>query len=142
MTNINFLNPPGHRVHGILKDRRPSPSSACAAPTVSSSSPPRKPKKDRRVSTSAVRSVSRRVTGQDCNVDPPVSKELYNEQLRMKAIPNLISPRGRQYQTGRDEIFQTGFITNNNVSITGASARQLLSRRRLCLARQYQAREV
>ena len=50
-------------------------------------------------------------------------KELYNEQLaNQKDTPFDFS--GWNANTNwQDEIFQTGFITNNNVSITGASAR-------------------
>ena len=39
----------------------------------------------------------------------------------MKAIRNIISRTGTGNTNWQDEIFQTGFITNNNISITGAS---------------------
>jgi len=50
-------------------------------------------------------------------------KELYNEQLRNEGSPEFDFTPWTGNTNWQDEIFQTGFITNNNVSITGASAK-------------------
>ena len=52
-------------------------------------------------------------------------KELYNEQLRNEGSPEFDFTPWTGNTNWQDEIFQTGFITNNNVSITGASAKQV-----------------
>lgn len=56
-------------------------------------------------------------------VDAAGFKELYNEQLRNEGNPEFDFTPWTGNTDWQDEIFQTGFITNNNVSITGASAR-------------------
>ena len=54
-------------------------------------------------------------------VDAAGFKELYNEQLRNEGNPEVDFTGWNGNTNWQDEIFQTGFITNNNVSITGAS---------------------
>ena len=54
-------------------------------------------------------------------VDAAGFKELYNEQLRNEGNPEFDFTGWNGNTNWQDEIFQTGFITNNNVSITGAS---------------------
>ena len=54
-------------------------------------------------------------------VDAAGFKELYNEQLRNEGSPEFDFTGWNGNTNWQDEIFQTGFITNNNVSITGAS---------------------
>ena len=54
-------------------------------------------------------------------VDAAGFKELYNEQLRNERNPEFDFTGWNGNTNWQDEIFQTGFITNNNVSITGAS---------------------
>ena len=54
-------------------------------------------------------------------VDAAGFKELYNEQLRNEGNPEFDFTGWNGNTSWQDEIFQTGFITNNNVSITGAS---------------------
>lgn len=54
-------------------------------------------------------------------VDVAGFKELYNEQLRNEGNPEFDFTGWNGNTNWQDEIFQTGFITNNNVSITGAS---------------------
>ena len=54
-------------------------------------------------------------------VDAAGFKELYNEQLRNEGNPEFDFTDWNGNTNWQDEIFQTGFITNNNVSITGAS---------------------
>ena len=54
-------------------------------------------------------------------VDAAGFKELYNEQLRNEGSPEFDFKGWNGNTNWQDEIFQTGFITNNNVSITGAS---------------------
>ena len=54
-------------------------------------------------------------------VDAAGFKELYNEQLRNEGNPEFDFTGWNSNTNWQDEIFQTGFITNNNVSITGAS---------------------
>ena len=56
-------------------------------------------------------------------VDAAGFKELYNEQLRNEGNPEFDFTPWTGNTDWQDEIFQTGFITNNNVSITGASTR-------------------
>ena len=48
-------------------------------------------------------------------------KLLYNEQLRNEGNPEYNFSDWTGNTNWQDEIFQTGFITNNNISITGAS---------------------
>lgn len=48
-------------------------------------------------------------------------KELYNEQLKNQGDPLFDFTNWTADTDWQDEIFQTGFITNNNISITGAS---------------------
>lgn len=48
-------------------------------------------------------------------------KELYNEQLANQGETPFDFARWGANTNWQDQIFQTGFITNNNVSITGAS---------------------
>lgn len=48
-------------------------------------------------------------------------KELYNEQLGNQGTPLFDFSRWNANTNWQDEIFQNGFITNNNISITGAS---------------------
>ena len=54
-------------------------------------------------------------------VDAAGFKELYNEQLRNEGNPEFDFTGWNGNTNWQDEIFQTGFITNNNVSLTGAS---------------------
>ena len=54
-------------------------------------------------------------------IDAAGFKELYNEQLRNEGNPEFDFTGWNGNTNWQDEIFQTGFITNNNVSITGAS---------------------
>ena len=54
-------------------------------------------------------------------VDAAGFKELYNEQLRNEGNPEFDFTGWNGNTNWQDEIFQTGFITNNNLSITGAS---------------------
>ena len=54
-------------------------------------------------------------------VDAAGFKELYNEQLRNEGNPEFDFTGWNGNTNWQDEIFQIGFITNNNVSITGAS---------------------
>ena len=54
-------------------------------------------------------------------VDAAGFKELYNEQLRNEGNPEFDFTGWNGNTNWQDKIFQTGFITNNNVSITGAS---------------------
>ena len=65
----------------------------------------------------------KRVTDKIAMVDAAGFKELYNEQLRNEGNPEFDFTPWTGNTDWQDEIFQTGFITNNNVSITGASAR-------------------
>ena len=65
----------------------------------------------------------KRVTDKIAMVDAARFKELYNEQLRNESNPEFDFTPWTGNTDWQDEIFQTGFITNNNVSITGASAR-------------------
>lgn len=48
-------------------------------------------------------------------------KELYNEQLKNQGNPAFDFSAWNVDTNWQDEIFQTGFVTNNNISITGAS---------------------
>lgn len=48
-------------------------------------------------------------------------KELYNEQLTNQNDPLFDFSDWNANTDWQDEIFQTGFVTNNNISITGAS---------------------
>ena len=54
-------------------------------------------------------------------VDAGQFKELYNEQLTNEETPLFDFTPWTANTDWQDEIFQTGFITNNNISITGAS---------------------
>ena len=63
------------------------------------------------------------VTNKIAMVDAAGFKELYNEQLRNEGNPEFDFTPWTGNTNWQDEIFQTGFITNNNVSITGASAK-------------------
>jgi len=48
-------------------------------------------------------------------------KELYNEQLVNQGASKFDFTNWTADTDWQDEIFQTGFVTNNNISITGAS---------------------
>ena len=63
----------------------------------------------------------KRVTDKIAMVDAAGFKELYNEQLRNEGNPEFDFTPWTGNTDWQDEIFQTGFITNNNISITGAS---------------------
>ena len=54
-------------------------------------------------------------------VNAPQFKELYNEQMANQGNALFNFSNWNANTDWQDEIFQTGFITNNNVSITGAS---------------------
>ena len=54
-------------------------------------------------------------------VNAPQFKELYNEQMANQGNALFDFSNWNANTDWQDEIFQTGFITNNNVSITGAS---------------------
>lgn len=54
-------------------------------------------------------------------VNAPQFKELYNEQMTNQGNALFDFSNWNANTDWQDEIFQTGFITNNNVSITGAS---------------------
>lgn len=56
-------------------------------------------------------------------VDADGFKTLYNEQLKNEGNPEFNFTDWTGNTNWQDEIFQTGFITNNNISITGASAK-------------------
>ena len=53
-------------------------------------------------------------------VNAPQFKELYNEQMANQGNALFDFSNWNANTDWQDEIFQTGFITNNNVSITGA----------------------
>ena len=63
------------------------------------------------------------VTDRIAMVDAEWFKKLYNEQLRNEGNPEFDFTPWTGNTNWQDEIFQTGFITNNNISITGASAK-------------------
>ncbi len=48
-------------------------------------------------------------------------KELYNEQLTNQGVTPFDFSKWNADTNWQDEIFQTGFVTNNNISITGAT---------------------
>ena len=54
-------------------------------------------------------------------VDAEGFKLLYNEQLRNQGMDEFDYTNWNANTNGQDEIFQNGFITNNNVSISSAS---------------------
>ena len=54
-------------------------------------------------------------------VNAPQFKELYNEQMANQGNTPFDFSNWNANTDWQDEIFQTGFITNNNISITGAS---------------------
>lgn len=57
-------------------------------------------------------------------VDATGFKELYNEQLRNQGSSEFDFSKWNANTNWQDEIFQTAFITNNNISITSASNKQ------------------
>lgn len=61
------------------------------------------------------------ITNKIAMVDADGFKLLYNEQLRNEGNPEYDFSDWTGNTNWQDEIFQTGFITNNNISITGAS---------------------
>ena len=61
------------------------------------------------------------ITNKIAMVDADGFKLLYNEQLRNEGNPEYNFSDWTGNTNWQDEIFQTGFITNNNISITGAS---------------------
>lgn len=61
------------------------------------------------------------ITNKIVMVDADGFKLLYNEQLRNEGNPEYDFSDWTGNTNWQDEIFQTGFITNNNISITGAS---------------------
>ena len=61
------------------------------------------------------------VTDKIALTDAEGFKLLYNEQLRNEGNPEYNFSDWTGNTNWQDEIFQTGFITNNNISITGAS---------------------
>lgn len=63
------------------------------------------------------------VTDQIEMVDAAGFKELYNEQLRNQGTAEFDFSNWKGNTNWQDEIFQTGLITNNNISISGASAK-------------------
>jgi len=63
------------------------------------------------------------ITNKIAMVDADGFKLLYNEQLRNEGNPEYNFSDWTGNTNWQDEIFQTGFITNNNISITGASDR-------------------
>lgn len=63
----------------------------------------------------------KKVTDQIKMADAESFKMLYNEQLRNEGSPEFDFTGWNGNTNWQDEIFQTGFITNNNISITGAS---------------------
>lgn len=63
------------------------------------------------------------VTNKIAMVDAAGFKKPYNEQLKNEGSPAYDFTPWTGNTNWQDEIFQTGFITNNNVSITGASAK-------------------
>lgn len=63
------------------------------------------------------------VTDKIALVDAAGFKELYNEQLRNEGSPEFDFTNWTGNTDWQDKIFQNGFITNNNISITGASAK-------------------
>ena len=63
------------------------------------------------------------VTNKIALTDAAGFKELYNEQLRNEGNPEFDFTDWTGNTNWQDEIFQTGFITNNNISVTGASAK-------------------
>ena len=70
-------------------------------------------------------------------------QKLYSEQLVMKRIPFLIFPAGTLIPTGGMKCFQNGFITNNNISVTGLLKHSFIwGWGILYEQRKYKAREV
>ena len=63
------------------------------------------------------------ITNKIAMVDADGFKLLYNEQLKNEGNPEYNFSDWTGNTNWQDEIFQTGFITNNNISITGASDR-------------------
>lgn len=63
------------------------------------------------------------ITDKIAMVDADGFKTLYNEQLKNEGNPEFNFTDWTGNTNWQDEIFQTGFITNNNISITGASAK-------------------
>ncbi|WP_300704175.1 SusC/RagA family TonB-linked outer membrane protein, partial [Bacteroides sp.] len=63
------------------------------------------------------------ITNKIAMVDADGFKMLYNEQLQNEGNPQFDFTDWTGNTNWQDEIFQSGFITNNNISITGASAK-------------------
>ena len=119
--NINFLNPPDIESMEILKD----PSSLAIFGVRGANGVIIITTKKAKVGQTRVNINGsfgfKSVPNQIEMVDAAGFKELYNEQLRNEGNPEFDFTGWNGNTNWQDEIFQTGFITNNNVSITGAS---------------------
>ena len=119
--NINFLNPQDIESMEILKD----PSSLAIIGVRGSNGVIIITTKKAKVGQTRVNINGsfgfKSVPNQIEMVDAAGFKELYNEQLRNEGNPEFDFTGWNGNTNWQDEIFQTGFITNNNVSITGAS---------------------
>ena len=119
--NINFLNPQDIESMESLKD----PSSLAIFGVRGANGVIIIPTKKAKVGQTRVNINGsfgfKSVPNQIEMVDAAGFKELYNEQLRNEGNPEFDFTGWNGNTNWQDEIFQTGFITNNNVSITGAS---------------------
>ena len=119
--NINFLNPQDIEAMEILKD----PSSLAIFGVRGANGVIIITTKKAKVGQTRVNINGsfgfKSVPNQIEMVDAAGFKELYNEQLRNEGNPEFDFTGWNGNTNWQDEIFQTGFITNNNVSITGAS---------------------
>lgn len=121
--NINFLNPQDIESMEILKD----PSSLAifgvrGANGVIIITTKRAKEGQTRVNINGSFGF-KKVTDKIAMTDAEGFKLLYNEQLRNEGNPEYDFAPWTGNTNWQDEIFQTGFITNNNISITGASAK-------------------
>lgn len=119
--NINFLNPADIESMEILKD----PSSLAIFGVRGANGviiiTTKRAKEGQTLVNINTSFGFRKVTDKIKMVNAAQFKELYNEQLANEGNP-LFDFTGWNADTNwQDEIFQTGFITNNNISITGAT---------------------
>lgn len=119
--NINFLNPQDIESMEILKD----PSSLAifgvrGANGVIIITTKKAKEGQTRVNINSSFGF-KKVVDQIDMVDAAGFKELYNEQLRNEGSPEFDFSGWNANTNWQDQIFQTAFITNNNISITGAT---------------------
>ncbi|MCD8081675.1 MAG: TonB-dependent receptor [Bacteroides sp.] len=122
--NINFLNPEDIESMEILKD----PSSLAIFGVRGANGvviiTTKKAKEGQTLVNINTSFGWKKVTDKIAMANAAEFKELYNEQLKNQGLDPFDFSNWTADTDWQDEIFQTGFITNNNISVSGASDKQ------------------